>query len=568
MTTTLCPKNRVRYRWTDDRLNDWIIDIAFAPVLDLYLKHPAWHVTLEMPALMLEIIGERHPDVLRKMRQGAATGQFEFVSFHWSDQLFLAFPALDMERSVQMTRAVFDRYCLPLSGAVFDQEGQSGPGKHAFMASHGYAIDLVNGSQFDYDQSGVQQWPYYTDNGVDVIVGSDGHYPAAGVDVTWTFLNDGELLAAPGDPYFAPVTPEPDESSIASYEAQVTDLESKGYRIGTLTDYVAHLKARGVAAKPMPAYVDGTWHPDSTENVHLWMGKRSNATYASHERDSFIRSTNYRVSRDVAATEILLDAARKAGKNVKDLLVPLDFAWRNLLKAEVSDATGITPWQGEFNYAVTGNDLADSTAKTMRDILLPRLGWKHAKVDLATGTAEGIDEVPTETLAAQPVAPLDVAVDAPTRAATTTWQRTAEGVDVLDVTFGPGSDPAAEHVEECRVTVTFPRFADAVIYTPALAEDRVVEQPFTDFAFGAPEVYLPLSNGLIGLGDGWWLVKDCRVFHVAARVAVSPAEKVVQFVDETADPLGGRWRFYVLKGTKEQALALANRVNITPILAY
>jgi hypothetical protein len=69
------------------------------------------------------------------------------------------------------------------------------------------------------------------------------------------------------------------------------------------------------------------------------------------------------------------------------------------------------------------------------------------------------------------------------------------------------------------------------------------------------------------LGDDWWVVKDCRSVHLAARVPHEAGEPVIQFIDETADPSGGQiWIFHVLHGSQAEALALARRVNLKPVV--
>ena len=53
--------------------------------------------------------------MLEKLRCAANNGQIELVSFHWSDQLFLAFPARDLEWSIDYNRE-FSSGDLPVEG--------------------------------------------------------------------------------------------------------------------------------------------------------------------------------------------------------------------------------------------------------------------------------------------------------------------------------------------------------------------------------------------------------------------------------------------------------------------
>jgi hypothetical protein len=121
------------------------------------------------------------------------------------------------------------------------------------------------------------------------------------------------------------------------------------------------------------------------------------------------------------------------------------------------------------------------------------------------------------------------------------------------------------------VTATFPRHEDRLLFTPPLIEDEVVDRSFADFQLhpdadypsGSRDVYLPLANGLIGLGGGWWVVRDDTTCMIAARVPI--ATPTVEFIDETADPAAAQtWRFHVLMGAQAEALQVATRVNVHP----
>ena len=87
----------------------------------------------------------------KKLREAAQKNIVEVVSFHYSDQLFLAYPRLDMERSVALTKELFSDLCVPLSPVVFNQEGQAGEGRHTFMADHDYSIAVFPKNLFRYN---------------------------------------------------------------------------------------------------------------------------------------------------------------------------------------------------------------------------------------------------------------------------------------------------------------------------------------------------------------------------------------------------------------------------------
>lgn len=557
--------------WDDARLNDWIIEDSMLPVLEMYLKHPDWKVTFEIPGLMLDEMVARHPETLAKLRAAAQSGQVEIVSFHWSDQLFLAFPERDLAKSVELTKQKFAEQCIPLSKVVFNQEGQSGLGKHAFMAKHGYEIDVIHRNLVKYVQNTEQPgWPYYTSNGIGTsdpvyaVVGGSVD-PESGVDVAWAFFDDGEVLATPANPYFAPVDGyHPEE--VDAYEFKLNELATAGYWHTTITEYVNHLKAKEIDPKPLAAIGDSTWQPKDTEGISRWMGRRGTLPYSTHEQDGVMRAANYRASKAVEGARLMIEAGRNAGKDVTAAEAKLEEAYLHLLRCEVSDVTGINPWQGEFVYGQMHTDGANELADEINVMMFEALGWPAVKIDIGEGKAEMLQSIPILDAPQTTEAPLaDIVVDTPGRTNTVVWYDLG-GVAEMHLAFSQSEDTVGDDIDKRRVTLTFPRFEDKLIYSPGLIEDAVVEQSMTDFTFQYPQTYLPLANGLVGLGNDWWVLKDCGNQHVAVRIAVTEEDKVIQFIDETvAHDTPGTWVFRVFQGTAEEAITKARALNTHPV---
>ncbi len=559
--------------WTDAKLHDWYITAVFEPVIDLFLKHPEWRATFEFQGLLLEVMEERHPGALKKLQEAAQKGIIEVVSIHYSDQFFLAFPRFDLQRSADLNRSIFEKSCVPLSGVVFNQEGQAGEGKHRFMKENGYAISVFPSNLWFYYHQEPERALFYKDRGVDVVVGPGKGYrsdlplvfekdEATGIEVTWTFFDDGDLLAYPPSPYLAPLyTPAEGKANLAEYEAKLLDLESKGFKVTGIADYVAHLKAQGVAQPDLLPVLDGTWQPIDTDSVHRWLGGRSVSASAPLERDNFIRTNNYVTRTELQATLHLLEKVPQEQAGRASMVEKLEQAYRHLFLAQVSDVTGITPWIGEFYHGIIENRAARELGAEVWEEALEALGSPHASVSLETGEVQLMDALPVYDELPTAEAPFELEIEAETRETTVAWLGWEEHYQ-LRFTYGPAADPSGLDESKTRVKVGFPRTRTAFMYTPALAEDEVVEYDFNQFTFQYPEVYLPLSNGLIGLGDDWWVIKHCSAVHVAARVPTDPAEGYIQFIDETADPVEPQtWVFTVMKGSKEEALAEARRVN-------
>ncbi|MEZ4267412.1 MAG: hypothetical protein R3F39_13615 [Myxococcota bacterium] len=556
--------------WDNARVEDWIITETFAPILGVYQRHPSWKVDIELQAYMIEVLAERHPAVLDTLRELAWGGQVELISFHYAAQLFLAFPRQDQARSLARVREVFEDHCLPLSDVVFNQEGQAGEGRQRMLVEEGYEVGVFPKNLFRYQYGEGVRWPWYSSEGGTLIVGPGSVDPASGIELVWDFFDDGELRAVPEavNPYLAALS-EMDPERVASLEAELTAREADGYLLTSISDYVRHLDLLGVEKKPAPPLLDGTWQPTSTtSSIHRWLGGAS-LVWHDAEEDILVRSGNAEARMHVATTEALLEAARAAGADVSALTPRMKAAWDNLFHAEVSDATGVNPWRGEVLWCRRLNEALLVETAAMRAELLAALGTPHASVDLRTGAVTKLTDIPMPEPPTVTTAPLEVTVEAEARQTSVQWTQVGPTIKRMELTIS-AADPSAVLCDECdnrTVRVEFPRVDDVLRHSPGLMEDEVREYPLSGFAFEVGEVWLPLSNGLIGLGGDRWVIKHTRVAHMGVRV--SATDPHVDFVDQTL-PVGAtaRWVFDVLEGDADAALNWANRVNIDPIVYY
>lgn len=547
--------------WDNQAVEDWIVRESFAPVVDFYLEHPQWGANIEVQAYMIEVIAERFPDLLPKLRTLVARGQIELSSFHYADQLFLAFPARDLERSQAQTRAVFEATCLPLSPVVFDQEGQAGAGWLRWLAPHGYRVGIFPKNLYRYQHgSDASWWPLYADGDARMIVGPGGVDPESGVEFAWPFFDDGELLAVSGGlaPYLAPMV-EYDPARLDAFAKTLSDLEARGFLVTTVSDVVAHLEAAGIEARPVPPLLDGTWQAPSTDSIHRWLGGRGQAPYWPDEQDVAVRSGNYEASLRLAAAHLAWEHLGLRGPEATGPLPPFPFddADRALFHAEVSDGSGVNPWAAEIYWSLDHNDAVLGFADRVLEWARARLGTPHIVVDLEEGTVRGTTELPRPAYAAAPAPLSGVTAEGGGRSVTLTWEAAPElpGRTRLTVRFGPGTDPDLDRI----LRVTFPRSEERLRFSPGLVEDEVVDWPLSDFTLDWGEAYLPLANGLIGLGSNLWVIKHNRVEHLAARV--DAAEPVIEFIDEVAPLEPVTWVFDLVEGDAGAALAAARAIN-------
>jgi len=544
----------------NEQVEDSIVLESFEPVLDLHLAHPDWGTNLEMQAYFLEVLAERHPTVLEKLRVLAVSGQAEVVSFHYSDQLFLAYPTDDLRRSLELTRQVFDRYGIPLSGSVFCQEGQASPAMPDLMERYGYETLVWPKNLYKYQHgSPAPAMPYYHFGSRRMVLGPepvDYDNGAEQIQVRWTFLDDGELLATGDwDPYFAPFFKH-DPEAVAEYEQKLLDMEAQGFRIATVGGYVQDLEDLAIPPADPPPLLEGTWQPDSTDGIFRWMGAAG--LFARQERDNDVRTLCAVAHRELEAAETVA-AALPPGAGA-GMAAPLREAWRLLFLSQVSDATGINPFRGEIDYGIAH---ASEALRIAREVIADGkrlLGFPGTvRIDTRAGTVAPAAP-PAPGPQPLPSAPLAVRVEAPGRETAVAWTQADpdRGLYRLDLDFSAVQEGGARTIE-----VTFPGDPDRIVYCPALQEDVPVSLSRGDFAW--EHFVLPLPNGLIGLGDDRWLIKDTGWVHLGAFVFAGGPE--VSFRDETAraeEPAA--WRFYLLEGPLEEAVSFANGLNIRPAL--
>ena len=519
----------------NDSVEDAIIVESFAPVLDMLDAHPTWSFDLELQAYMVEVMAARHPEVLDHLRTLAKSGQVELVSFHYSDQLWTAYPWRDQQHSLALTAAIFSQYDLPLSSVVFTQEGQFGEGMLQRMPEFGYDIAVMPHNLYEYLEGADSPTPMYHYGDVNVIIGGSGGSGVTpeGADwqVSWHFLNDGELYAT-GDlnPYVgAAFKYNPD-----ALQSKVDDLlaaEAAGQHIVSVGTFVSEV---GDATTVLPPVTDGDWQPDDTGNLHRWMGGAG--LWVEEEMDNAVLVNNVRAGQAVAAAEIVAGADA-----VED-------AYKSLLLGEVSDATGWNPWQTEVQYGISHAGEVVSAAQTAIDPMCAENGAAGVMVDLANGEMiwDGIPAPDSTVVVAPPVV-----ATVSGRDSTVNWTYVADDVDQLSLTYAAGADP---------VSVSFPWDGLVVATVPSLAEEMVSLDATT---IAADDLALPLSLGIARLSDGLWLIKRTDSIHLAGHFQRSTNS--LYFLDETTT-LSGAWRFLVVRGTADRALDIARRVNETPVV--
>ncbi|NOX67171.1 MAG: hypothetical protein GXO85_15575, partial [Chlorobi bacterium] len=123
-------------------------------------------------------------------------------------------------------------------------------------------------------------------------------------------------------------------------------------------------------------------------------------------------------------------------------------------------------------------------------------------------------------------------------------------------------DISCERPEDGAVEIAFDTAEDNLYYSAGVGEETIVKIP-TDLKH---DPAMTLSNGFLYLGNGYTIIKDCSVEHLA--VTWRQKEKRAVFREELNENNPGmKMRFYVFKGPKEEGHKLANRLNTWPVFS-
>ncbi|MEW6201022.1 MAG: hypothetical protein AB1546_03540 [bacterium] len=549
----------LQYVAGNKEVEDRIVTESLDPLLDLYLAHPAWGADFEMQCYMVEQVAQRFPSVLEKLKTLIDRKQIELVSFHYADQLFLAYPRWDMDWSQRLCRRVLAEADIVRSGVVFTQEGQFGEGMLNFMANNGFDTALLPKNLYRYFHKDYKSdKPFYKMHNVNVILsGASVSYDDKKVKINlhWTYSGDAELLPTQNvTPYSPEFKFRPE--AMKKYEDQLASLEKSGVKIVTVSTYIEALQKLKIAPSELKPVLDGTWQPNDTDNVFRWMGDHR----AQHERDAEVLTNNIKARNRLNAAEaavVFLKNKGKASEKIEDLVFN---AWRDMMLAEVSDSTGWTPLPEEVKYSQQlAKQVMSATEEIFKEVKSV-LKADYISIDPKKGTVTALtkqEKAPEYPKAACPITPQlkgDFA-DKETQCYKVSGNRWN-----MTVVF------TAKNWYSNDVVLVFPRKINSIVYSPALTDDVVISYPQDKFEPELNTFYLPAPNGLIGLEENLFLIKHTETVHVAYEYSLK--EKTIAL--RMLHPPNGKyeWRLSIVKGSKDDALKEANLINTYAPLTF
>lgn len=367
-----------------------------------------------------------------------------------------------------------------------------------------------------------------TSSSTESIAGTTGN-----VEWYWYHMGSGHQFttwAAPTDweAFFV------DRSWMRLNAGVLNDLLAEGYRFGTITEFVELLASE--EPEILPNIVEGGWDPQRSEGVYTWMGKQA----SEWENDSGILALAWRSRAEVRKCEAALEQCSDSELRSK-LSGELDNLWKQQLLAESSDPLGWAPGPNTVMFGRRNAEMAlELCSKFMSQVRL--LNAPVGILDLRDGLALPASHCHRVQ---KPLARAELVGSG----GAIHWTGVDTNTQACEVQLR-ASGP------ECGIR--FMRDIEHVVYCPSGMEDEPAKIDLG--LMGPSDLYLPLANGLVSLGEDLHLIRQNEFGQVA--VHVSKADRWLTFsVKGPRQNKVYRWRFIVFKGQIDMAVKFANAVN-------
>nr|MDO8112996.1 hypothetical protein [Candidatus Sigynarchaeota archaeon] len=574
-----------QYRAGNAPVEENTITEAMYHILDIFDRHPAWNLTIEVESYIIPLMYHNYTSVYDLVKRMVDRGQLEICLIEYSEMLAHAFPYSDFNHSAWYTDEICAQYNITKAKSVLLQEGQWMPAFYR-MKPHGYTNFMADAAKFLYfgfePTAPVYAWDLNSYPGLNPGPASPGtspdpiyivnykHLPVveAGAYHTWLWTQDAEIqLSAENNSEELGTEFTVDASKKAAYEARLESMAAQGFQFMTVADWVTFCINHG-AVQPLDFYMpECHWYPTDYRQCWRWMGDNQ-----GHTDDGAMLALHYRTRNKLQAIECLLlnSTGYLNSTEWQYCRVHLDQAWQNNLLAQATDVLGLQPRNTEREYGFNHSKQAIAELNLALGVLKARNtdfnAHERVQVDVETGQVitanfqnitvleSGLDlaDLPVNVTITQTgaVHPYNSSVRRCEYRGVQYWE--------LDVGF-EGNLTWEQGVG--RYYIDIPWNASSIDYSPSMLEHSTVHLNYAEYNSGN-DLFLPLANGLI-YADGRALVKNCSRHHVAVHWRSSSLG-----FEESQLHFYSNYQLFILDTTTslDDALAFANRVNTSPIV--
>jgi len=365
-------------------------------------------------------------------------------------------------------------------------------------------------------------------------------------DMQWTWYHMGSAeryctpVAFPGD--IVRYQRNPDWLHLA--EQCLLEYEHQGYQLATITEFLQAIDQSGFEPPLAEPLLDGNWNMGRSRGCFTWLGWNRNES----QNDLAVRTHNWKSRTQLLQLEGATKESSLEPTDKEELKKDIQDIWEHQLLAEVSDSTGWFPLQPEVWFGLQESETVLNQVAKLSGKLQPHTDSKNFSVDPYMQSmsneiyrVNGVKEIPLSeayvrnfTLVGAKGRIKLLAIDKYT-------QR-------LFVDFRPKDTVSGI---QCYLDT------EQLIYSPAILEDQVVAYDLS--AFQPNQLYLPLVNGLIGIGNETYLIKHNITMHIAC--CIDKSNHMLRFVLENPKHDPRQWIMTIFRGSVEDAIQLALRIN-------
>lgn len=379
-------------------------------------------------------------------------------------------------------------------------------------------------------------------------------------------------------------------------EMMLNLLIERGYRLSHLQEFAGKLDYS--KAQRLPPLIEGSWNSEGAEGVRRWMGLQSNElekdagilAAVSRARARLIRCEDGR-SQVYSFNRSAQDASNSVSPPTNGLMQRIERFISNAEKSAINRAAQLdTVWVGAGLRSRLWRKMEEITrdpekSPSFTAELLDK-AWEHllhAQISDCLGWYPSpqsvwyaFDQVRSVLMIADKLLRLTDLVDVEEDILCNHEYCDNVSCDEAFIKaslFGCDGSivvtrlSSSHQVIECNFEstapdcgVTFEHRIDKLRYCPSGIECEITTIPLS--LIKNDTISLPLSNGLLEVTPGMFLIKQLNFVHLAAHVVKS--EHVVEYaVRKGAIGRSYTWRFHVLEADDESAVAFANKLNST-----
>ena len=567
---------------------------SISPFLDMLLRHPTWCFSVEMSGFSLEFIAVNYPAVFSLLKLLITNKRIELISSTYSPQIWLAFPELDLIKSIEINNELLNKYGISQSRIFFSQENFFGEGIKTLSKWFDVAIVKEDYYSTLYNEPLTNIKPYYLLGEIKLLIGwghilesiSDLYFSKnaemyeketllnsnyallksasetsskspfktyvgvhKSIEWKWFHIGSSERFTKPQISPSNPRTCQYDLFWSANIENMLVNIENEGYVFAGIRHFINTID--DFEPEPCGPLLDGSWNMIKSQGGFVWTG----LNHSVHEDCLLVRNINWRSRTQLLGVETLINILKEK-MNIAEFNSSIIKAWKFQLLAEISDATGWFPEKCEVLFGIQQSENVLNLITQMVAIIKLKFNIAHVLIDTMDNCllerADFYSNTERRILKSKKLfikEPLITGGDG--------QMKFYQLNDMTQIIIGDYLPCASSF------NILF-EFNNAYLnYSPALMEASVVNWPLA--IFKANNINLALPNGLIGINEELFLIKHNQFLNISGQI--NKSLKQLNFEIYNPPSYNVHFVFTVFKGVVGEALDLANRINIFPTVS-